>query len=116
MSAPDKIKGWVITAWVFAALYLIIGLYGLSKGPSYVGPIPVLRHVILSVFVFSCVALFGIGAMYASEGEYKTAKVLMIIGGIIALPLGVVMIIAGVKIGKAGSRGAPQTGTTGMAG
>jgi len=88
-----SVKGWIITGYVFSAFYILIGLMQFPQGKTFT--------TILGVFALICGVLFGAGSFLASKGNFGTAKVLMIIGGIPALPLGVVMIIAGVKIGKA---------------
>jgi len=62
-----------------------------------------LEESILGALILICGALFGVGSLLASKGDLGTARVLMMIGGILALPVGVVMIIAGAKFGSAAS-------------
>ena len=95
MGAAESVKGWVITGWVFTALYAVIGFWQLSLGEGL--------STLVGISALVTAALFGSGAMMAGKGNYGGAKVCWIIGGILGLPLGLVMLIAGIKAGKAGA-------------
>jgi len=99
MSAGSSAKGWTIAGWVFAALYAVIGIFQFGKGDTI--------STAVGVSAVLTAALFAIGAMLAGKANYGGAKVCWIIGGILGLPLGLVMLIGGIKIGKAG-QAAPQ--------
>jgi hypothetical protein len=88
MGGRESIHGWVITGYVFAALYALIGAAGFTYD-HFLGGVALV-----------CAALYGLGSLIANAGGYRTAQVVLTIGGIPTLPLGIVMIIAGAKIGK----------------
>ncbi|MDI1337931.1 MAG: hypothetical protein PSU94_17255 [Lacunisphaera sp.] len=92
MNTENKPKAWIITGWVFSALYVIIGFSQLGGS----GPL----HTPVGISALICAALFGIGAYYLGQNNAKSAKICWIVGGILGLPLGLVMLIGGLKLGK----------------
>jgi hypothetical protein len=96
MNGPNQtIKRWTIVGVVFSILYTVIAIMSLADERS---SMPALGWIVLVVAI-----LFWIGTLLAATRHYSAARVFLIIGGIPALPLGAVMIIAGVKIAKAGT-------------
>jgi hypothetical protein len=88
--ATKDVKPWIITGYVFTAVYVLLGLAFFSAQEWIVGPLVLIAGV-----------LFGAGSLLASKGNFSAARVLMMIGGVLALPLGLVMIMAGSRFGAA---------------
>jgi hypothetical protein len=90
VAVPQDIKGWVTTVWAFVAIYVLIGAaqFAVQRG-------------VFGTIIFIIAVLFAAGGYLATQGNYSAAKILLIVGGILGIPLGIVMIIAGVKIGQA---------------
>ena len=92
MNTPEHtIRRWTIVGVVFAILYSVIAVVSLAGDNGLLG------WIVLVVAI-----LYWIGTALAATRQYSAARVVLIIGGIVALPLGIVMIIAGNKIAKAG--------------
>jgi hypothetical protein len=98
MEGRESFQGWLTTSYVFAALYALIGAAGFSYD-QFLGGVALV-----------CAALYGLGGVIAAFGSYRTAQVVLTIGGILALPLGIVMIIAGAKIGEGAQRRSSTSG------
>lgn len=94
MNTPQQtIKTWIIVGLVFAGLYSAL---------SAVSAFPVLATVAFAVIAL----LFWTGTFLGDAGFHRTAWITYLIGGILALPPGIVMIIASGKIRRAA--GAPE--------
>jgi len=99
---PKAVKIWAVVGFVFAALYLAIAIFAFTSHPEN-------YEVIGALGVIICV-LQGIGGVLALTRNYSAARVLMIIGGILGFPLGMVMVAGGNSIKKA-TTPPPPTGT-----
>lgn len=84
------IERWKTISFVFALLYALLGVLVLLGGLPASG-----------LFLLFIAGLFGIGAMQVANENYSTAKVLLMIGGVLGMPLGFVMFWGGMKIGEA---------------
>jgi len=93
MNAEYKPTGWIIAGWIFTLIYCVIGLWQLNNGRGFL-------HVPVGISALVTAALFGAGAYLAGQNNFKPAKICWIIGGILGLPLGLVMLIGGIKLGK----------------
>jgi hypothetical protein len=83
-ASPKSARTWVIVGFVFAGFYLLVGIFFLLRGPAtdkYIGIVALVIGV-----------LFAFGSLLALEQQYAAARVLWLIGGILGLPLGLVMV------------------------
>ena len=80
-------KGWFITGIVVTAFYFFMGIMLSSETPLYVW---ILAEAIIAL----------IGIILYTRRRYKVTKILWIISGIMSLPFGILLIIAGIQIGK----------------
>lgn len=81
-------KGWFITGVVLTILYFVFGLAQLGAG----------RPLFIWSLLIAIISLIGI-IQYTGH-RYRATKILWITSGIMGIPLGILFIIAGVKIGK----------------
>lgn len=93
-TAEATIRSWVIVGFGFAGLYTLLAVLGFADA------IRISPAVNWSVSIAAL--LFWIGILFAVIGQYSVARVFLLIGGILGLPLSVVMIIAGKRIELAG--------------
>jgi len=95
MTALEKrLYAWIIVASAWATLLTLIGFLSLvladqNSSPIYWG-------------IFAVATPAWIGVVLALEGRYSAAKVLLWIGGILGLPLGLILIRAGTRIKQVG--------------
>jgi hypothetical protein len=92
---------WVIVGFVFAGIYLLVGILQFARQPDLykiVGPLALVIGVLLAL-----------GSLLALQQQYSSARVLWLIGGILGLPLGLVMIIGAGQLKKLSL--APSAGT-----
>lgn len=90
---PKAVKIWAVVGFVFAALYLAIAIFAFTSHPN--------NYELLGPLVVIIGVLVGMGSVLTLRRNYSAARILMLIGGILALPLGLVMIAGGNSIKKA---------------
>ena len=110
---PDlarSIKTWIFVGCAFSLFYLAFAVYEFGKdaplGHGHVYADVLDRPVMGQVYGLAGLltsALIGTGSLLAHRHQYSHARVCWLIGGILGLPLGIVMLIAARKIKKAGS-------------
>ncbi len=78
-------RAWAITGFVFAGIYLLVSIYEFTtpSGHNAVASICAVIYVLVLL-----------GSIFALIHEYSRARVLMLIGGILSFPLGILMLIA----------------------
>jgi hypothetical protein len=92
MNMPEAtIRRWCVVGFAFSILYTLIGLLHIAASGYGRSPLP-------GLFAFLIAGLFWAGTILAANGKYSAARVLMMIGGALGLPLGLVMVFAGHKI------------------
>ena len=92
MSAEEKtIRRWTVVAVVYSLFYSAITVISFANS----------KNEVLSWVVLAVTLLFWLGTIFAVKGQYSAARVFMLIGGIAALPLGILMIMAGNRIRRA---------------
>ena len=91
---PNSVGTWAcaIVGFVLAGLYLVAAIYLLSSHP--------VLDKLIGIFVLVLCVLFALGSLLALQQQYSSARVLWLIGGILGLPLGLVMIIAASHMNK----------------
>jgi hypothetical protein len=89
-NSKPSLSTWIIVASVCSAFYSLSGLLNLSLASPNSAPV--------YWFCFLVATLGWAGVILALEGQYSAAKVMLWIGGIVAFPLGLVMIRAGSRI------------------
>jgi hypothetical protein len=83
----------------FAVLYTLITVLAFANAGEEPGQItPAVAGLLAVVAV-----LFWFGALLAGAGFYAAARVCLVVGGILAFPMGMVMVGAGRRIAHAGS-------------
>ncbi|HXE74906.1 MAG TPA: YIP1 family protein [Candidatus Xenobia bacterium] len=92
-AVPGRVKTWAYVAAGFAVFYLLVAIQQFWSRPF-------LYRVVGPFCLLICV-LLALGCFLALNGQYKRARIALMIGGILGLPLGIVMLIAASKIGKA---------------
>ena len=75
------IKGFIIIGFIMTATYLIAGIHELRIGATFLG-----------VWCIIITVLFFIGTILVMQNQYSVARILWLIGGIMGIPLGIVMI------------------------
>lgn len=98
-----SLRTWTGVVIGFAVLYTLITMLAFANAGEDPGQITPTVAVLLAVVA----VLFWFGAMLAGAGFYAAARVCLFLGGIMAFPLGMVMIGAGRRIAHAGSALAP---------
>jgi hypothetical protein len=97
-SSPKKSPTEIADQWAsvgkyFSAIYMAVAALQLAaRSPS---------HIIMG----SCLAIavvLGLASYFASQGSYGPARAFFLIGGIMGLPLGIVMLVAASKMAAAG--------------
>lgn len=102
MNSPrSTLRNWTVTAFVFAVLYSIIAVV-VAMAPAETATEGEPSSGLMAAVVVAIAAFLWLGAFCAATQLYSAARVLLIIGGVLGFPLGVVMILAGLRIGKAG--------------
>jgi len=81
-------KGWFITGVVVTIFYFVFGIAQLGAG----------RPLFVWSLLVAIIALIGI--IQYTRCCYRATKTLWVISGIMGIPLGILLIVAGVKIGK----------------
>jgi hypothetical protein len=99
---PKAVKIWAVVGFVFAALYLAIAIFAFTSHPE--------NYEVIGALGLTICVLQGMGGVLALTRNYSAARALMIIGGILGFPLGMVMVAGGNSIKKATTPG-PPTGT-----
>jgi len=95
---------WGIVGLGFAGLYLLLANF-VSSDDTYRSPdVEDQLHVALIV-ILVIVGVFFVGGILALIGRYRGARVCFIVGGILGMPLGLIMVFAGVKAMKAAAMG-----------
>ncbi len=84
-------KSFIIVGFIFTAIYLFVGIYEFSIEAAFLGA----WCVIISV-------LFFIGTILVMQDQYSVARVLWLIGGIMGIPLGIVMIVQSNRLKQRG--------------
>jgi hypothetical protein len=87
-------KGWFITGVVVTVFYFVFGIAQLAAE----------RPLFVWSLLVAIISLIGI-IQYARH-HYRATKICWITSGIMGIPLGILLIIAGVKIGKVVGQGA----------
>lgn len=96
MNSPEQtIKTWTVVGWIFAAIYFMLSLWYHSQTTPISGGMCVGMLIIAVLFV--------IGSLLARSRIFGGAFGCYLAGGILGFPLGLVMIIAAVKVRKAGA-------------
>lgn len=93
-TAEATIRSWVIVGLAFSVLYTLLAVWGFIGG--------IFKYPAVSWSTLIIGILFWAGTFLAVKRQYSTARVFFLIGGILGLPLSVVMIIAGKRIELAG--------------
>ena len=81
--SEKKIRTWTIVGFVFSAIYFFVAILQFAMRSTFIG-------IACSVIG----ALFALGSIFALKREYFLTRRLYLIGGILGLPLGLVMIMA----------------------
>jgi len=81
---PKSVRTWAIVGFVFAGIYLLVGILFLLRQPT--------ADKFIGIVALVIGVLFALGSLLALEQQYSGARVLWTIGGILGLPLGLVMI------------------------
>lgn len=94
-----KARVWAIFGFVFAIVYFIIGIDTKLEGlkiPVFHSVFPFAYKDITWIWIFYIFIglMFAIGGVSIILKEYSKARVLYFIGGIVGLPLGIVMMFA----------------------
>jgi protein-S-isoprenylcysteine O-methyltransferase Ste14 len=98
-SSRRTLRTWTGVAVGFALLYSAIALVVLANTGQEVGQVsPPLGAIVAVIAV-----LFWFGVMFAASGMYGAARVVLVMGGILGFPLGMVMVAAGRKIRDSGN-------------
>ena len=90
---PKAVKIWAVVGFVFAALYLAIAIFAFTSHPE--------NYEVIGALGLTICVLQGMGSILALMRKYSAARILMIIGGILGFPLGLVMVAGGNCIKKA---------------
>ena len=88
-----KLKGWYIVSIVLTILYFTAGIYYLVKMPA-----GAFRVVCYALLLNGIISLAGIISF--TRQNYKAARTLFIISGILGIPTGILLIIFAVLIDK----------------
>jgi hypothetical protein len=83
---PKSVKTWAVVGFVFAGIYLLAAFVNFSIGAK--------AYQWIGFLALGVALLFGVGSLLALNQQYSWARVLLLIGGVIGLPLGLVMIAA----------------------
>ncbi len=83
--------GFIIVGFIFTAIYLIAGIYELSIEAAFIG-----------VWCIIITVLFFIGTILVMQNQYSVARILWLIGGIMGIPLGIVMIVQSNRLKQMG--------------
>jgi len=89
---PKSVRTWAIVGFVFAGIYLLVGILQFFREPA--------AYKLIGILVLVLCVLFALGSLLALEQQYSSARVLWLIGGILGLPLGLVMIIGAGQLKK----------------
>jgi len=81
--SEKKIRTWTIVGFVFSAIYFFVAILQFAIRSTFIG---------IACLVIG--ALFALGSIFALKREYFLTRRLYLIGGILGLPLGLVMIMA----------------------
>lgn len=81
-------KGWFISSVILTIVYYVFGIFQVGAESP----------LCIWTFLISIVSLIGI--IYYKRGNYKATKMFFIISGIMGIPFGILLIIAGIKINK----------------
>jgi len=76
---PQTVKIWVIVGFAFSLFYFILSSE-VSSG-------------ILTFSVVTCGLLFGVGSLLIIINNFSAGRICWLIGGILGLPLGLVMVV-----------------------
>jgi hypothetical protein len=90
---PKAVKIWAVVGFVFAALYLALAIFAITSHPE--------NYEVIAALGLTICVLQGMGGVLALTRNYSAARILMIIGGILGFPLGMVMVAGGNSIKKA---------------
>lgn len=95
MPHPEQtIKNWIVVGFVFTGIYALFALYFFSKARRT-------EDYLFAWAVLIITLLFLIGVLSARSGNYSATRVCWLIGGILGIPLGLVMVVGSSKIKKA---------------
>jgi len=83
---PKSVKSWAVVGFVFAGIYLLAAFVNFSMGAK--------AYQWIGFLALGVALLLGVGSLLALNQQYSWARVLLLIGGVIGLPLGFVMIAA----------------------
>ena len=90
--ATETINKWTKAATVLAVIYTVLTLLFVISGGS----------AFLAICLGLCAVLLWAGVTLTKQGSYVPAQGCLIVAGVIGLPLGVIAIMAGINIKKAG--------------
>lgn len=88
-----KLKGWYIASIVLTIFYFIAGIYYLVR--MHMGAFHVLGYVLLVTWIISAAGIISF-----TRKNYKAARTLFVISGILGIPTGILLIIFAVLIDK----------------
>ena len=88
-----KLKGWYIVAIVLTIFYFVAGIYYLVR--MHIGAFHVMGYLLL---INGIISLSGIISF--TRKNYKAARTLFIISGILGIPPGILLIIYAILIDK----------------
>lgn len=89
---PKSVKTWAVVGFVFAGIYLLAAFVSFSMGAK--------AYQWIGFLVLIIGLLLGTGSVLALKQQYSLASLLLLIGGVMGLPLGIVMIAAAGQIRK----------------
>ena len=81
--SKKRIKTWTIVGFVFSAIYFFIAILEFIEGFTFLG----IACIVIGLLIAS-------GSIFALKRDYFLTRRFYLIGGILSLPLGLVMIIA----------------------
>lgn len=83
LDAEKCVKQAIIGGFIFTGIYVLAGIYLLSGNDPF---------EVVGVFCFIIAGLFFFGSLAARGDNRPLARVLWLIGGILGIPLGLVMV------------------------
>lgn len=90
-----SIKGWMIAALCMTIVYTGVTIVGFG---AYAGFLPPLKAKVLEVMAIAVAILFWAGSLFAHRRQFGKAWRCFLVGGVMSLPLGLVLIVAGRRL------------------